>query len=110
MLKAIKLLKEGEKAACGTFERLGNEVLNTLCRTNPFRISGNKPDLIARLIAAGVQEQKSDDKQIDENVCDVLIRGIVCPHPKATPSITTPQSYSPHHKAAQHNHLIVQTN
>ena len=59
MINVVEALKEGEVAVRGPFEGMLVGELKDLLRANNLRLTGNKPDLLARLIDAGVQDNRA---------------------------------------------------
>ena len=55
----VEALKEGEVAVRGPFEGMLVGGLKDLLRVNNLRLTGNKPDLLTRLIDAGVQDNRA---------------------------------------------------
>ena len=56
IIHVIEALKEEETAVLAPFQGLKNDELRRFCRDNNLRVSGNKAELIARLITANVQQ------------------------------------------------------
>ena len=59
MINVVEALKEGEVAVRGPFEGMLVGTMKDLLRANTLGLTGNKPDLLARLIDAGVQDNRA---------------------------------------------------